>query len=458
MTCMFKKPENGGHPFLFSLAGPKQHFLVRELSGQAIPTAATDGRRFFWNPDWLAQLDLNQVQTVMMHESFHVLFFHTNRDRSEGKEPRKWNYAIDYVVNGVIEHDHEKSGRSSKFKLFGGALGTPVAFKDYCDYLEGKKELPDGQNIFSDPTLHGRSPESIYNDIVQAELASKRRCREDKGGCGNMSMDPKTGKSKYGAGPQDLTKTKEDPWGPDCCLKCGCPPQGGAQGLDGHMNSTMTKDEVMGEMMRAAEQAGQMRGTVPAEIEAALGELKKPTLSPRDLIRGAFQRKAIDVGNRNDWKRLRRRGLAMKPQMFLPKKHDFRPKWVALIDTSGSMSDEDIANGIKELALAGDNTDGYIVPCDAVPYWDKMTKITHQSDLKRTKITGRGGTVFDQFFAELPMKMGRDIDLVVIITDGDCGTIPHHLRPAADLLWIITNDREFKPSFGRVCKLHSART
>ena len=37
-------------------------------------------------------------------------------------------------------------------------------------------------------------------------------------------------------------------------------------------------------------------GALPPEIEAALADLKKPQLSPRDIIRHCFQRKAIDVG------------------------------------------------------------------------------------------------------------------------------------------------------------------
>jgi len=47
---------------------------------------------------------------------------------------------------------------------------------------------------------------------------------------------------------------------------------------------------------------------------------------------------------------------------------------------------------------------------------------------------------------------------VVIITDGDCGHVPTNLRPNCDVLWIITNKRDFKPSFGRVCQLNPQKT
>ena len=458
MTKLYRQPMNGGNPFLFALAGPKPHFLAREITGVPIMTAATDGKRYFWNPEFLESLDENAVSTVMSHESYHILFYHCDGSRSLGKQPRLWNLAVDYVVNSVIEHDHVKSGRNKKYQLWQGPLGNPVTLADYKKYLHGQIDLPQ-HGCFADSTLYSRSPESIYDELLQAEMTSPRRCKETQNGCGAMSIDPKTGKSvfeneKPKAG--DPPPKDGEPWGPNSCPKCGAPPNYGPGGLDSHLPSGMSKEEVMGEMMRAAEQAENMRGTVPAEVEAALNELKKPTLRPRDIIKHAFQRKAIDVGSKNDWKRFNRRGLAMEPAVYIPKKHDHFPKWIVLLDTSGSMSDEDIANGLKEMQ-AVPNSEGYVVPCDAVPYWDQATKVRDTSDLKRTKVVGRGGTVFDQFFRELPQKMGRDFDIVVIISDGDCGHISAALRPPCDVLWVITNKREFHPSFGRVVQLNPAR-
>ncbi len=471
MTRLFRKPENGGNPFLFALAAPKPHILTVEIHGREIKTAATDGKRFYWSPAFLAALDNDQVATVMSHESYHVFFFHCDPGRSAGKHPQDWNLAVDYVVNGVIDYEHRQSKRDAKFKLWGGPLGTPILLKDLIDWHLAKiDDLPE-HGCFADAACHGMSPESIYDQIQDAKLKSPRRCKERNGGCGAMTIDPKTGVSRFGAGPPappapvagqppPPALKKGDPWGPDSCQKCGAPPNYSPFGpMDSHVTSDMTKDEVMGDMMRAADQAEQFggRGCVPADIEGELGELKQPTLRARDVIKHCFARKALDVGNKNDWKRFRRRGMAQTPPIYQPKKHDFKPRWVALMDTSGSMSDADIANGVKELAVVSDNTEGYIVPCDTIPYWDKMTRITRKSDLKRTAVQGRGGTVFDTFFEELPGKLGVDIDLVVIITDGDCGHISAALRPHCEVLWIITNKREFRPSFGRVIQLSSVR-
>ena len=219
--------------------------------------------------------------------------------------------------------------------------------------------------------------------------------------------------------------------------------------------------------MRAADQVRAMgRGLVPATIEEALGRLQKPELSARDIIRLALAQKVRDAGNINDYKWFRRRpsyiytrsggSIAPSHRLYEPKKYEFRPRWICLLDTSGSMHQDDIARGVKELQLVADTSEGWIVPCDAVPYWNQATRVTSKTELTKTRVVGRGGTVFQQFFEELPKQRLADrFDLVIIITDGDCDTIPKQLMPqGADCLWILTKrNADFRPNFGRVAML-----
>ena len=463
LTRLFRQPSNGGNPFLFALCSPKAHKLVRKLGSQEIRTAATNGKEFFWNPEFLESLSPEEVSTVMSHESYHVLFFHCAPERSGGLDGHMWNIAVDYVVNATIETEHEKSGRNVKNpQIWTGPLGSAISLQMYIEWIDGTRQNLPQPGCFADVTVYGRSPESIYEQIRKAMLASPRRCKESAGGCGAMSMDPKTGKS-----------TIQQPWGPNSCPCCGAEPNSssGPGSLDSHMPSGQTREETLGDMMRAADQANAIgRGSVPASIEEALGRLKRPELSARDIIRMAVAQKKANAGNMNDWKRFRRRpsyiyarndagAFTPKHQLYTPKKHDFNPRWVALLDTSGSMSDDDIVNGVKELQSVADIAEGWIVPCDARPYWDKATRVTNKTDIARTVVKGRGGTVFEEFFRDLPkQKFGDRIDLVIIITDGDCDQIPMKLMPrGADCLWLITNQREFRPNFGRVAKLHPAR-
>jgi predicted metal-dependent peptidase len=478
MTRLFRKPENGGNPFLFALAAPRPHELAVELDGYEIETAATDGRKYYWNPSFLEKLSHDEVAVVMQHESYHVVFFHPKR--GVGKQGQVWNIAVDYVVNACIMSDHEKTHR--KGTLFGGNLGRPTTLRELLAYIDGKQELPQVSVCFADKDLYGRSPESIYDEIIDHWNKSPRKCPS----CGNLSM----GQNGHGKGQgqgqgqgqdqgqdqdqdqnqgqnqdqdpnqgQNRNQNKDHKHEHGKCPTCGSPMDHRLGSMDSHIDCDLTKQEVEADVMRAAEQASQMRGTIPLEIEGMLGELKKPTLKFTDIVRNALFRKIQDMGLNNDWKRLRKRPMCTTPRQYLPKRYMHQPRWLAMLDTSGSMSDEDMVYGISQLQVLGNNTDGFVIPCDAKPHWDGVVKIEKAGDLKRTRVVGRGGTVFDDFFRDFPKKLGTNFDVIIVLTDGECGTIPRELRPRGmDVVWVITRkNSEFKPPFGRVAPLRTDR-
>ena len=457
MTRMFRLPKHGGNPFLFALTSGKAHELRHELPGmpkddRGIPTfqtAATDGKRFYWSPTFLEKLNNDETTVVMQHESYHVVFYHPQRGR--GLTPEIYNWMADYSVNAGIEHDHNQTGRQGA--LWGGNLGIPLPMSELLDYIDGKVEMPKGKfRIYADINMYGRSPESMYNEVLEHWEKSPRKCKE----CSALTIDPKTGKSKIAK-----------PWAPETCIKCGAQIKNGSglgyapdlpSSTDAHIDPTITRDEVLAETERAAQVGRSMRGTVPACIEDALGELHEPTLTMHDLIRQARFRRVQSVGMNNNWSRLRRRPMAMKPRLFLPQRMGCAARWLAMLDTSGSMSDNDLRYGVSQLQVAGNESEGIVVPVDAAPHWDGITQVKNLMDLKRTKVVGRGGTVFEQFFEEFPDRLGTDFDVLIIITDGDCGTISPHLRPPMDVVWVLTRALEnFEPTFGRVAPLRLER-
>jgi predicted metal-dependent peptidase len=90
----------GGDPFLFQLMYPVMHEATNK-----IPTAATDGKRFLWNPKFLASLDPINVRLTQTHEGCHDLYMHPERLGS--RDPKLWNYAVDYCVNNFSVEDIE---------------------------------------------------------------------------------------------------------------------------------------------------------------------------------------------------------------------------------------------------------------------------------------------------------------------------------------------------------------
>lgn len=483
LTRLFAKPENGGHPFLFALAAAKDHQLKLKIPGLHMPfkTAATDGKKFFWNPDFLFSLNEDQATVVMLHESFHVCFYHCSRMMAM-ENKRVANWAVDYVVNGVIWQDHKTTNR--KADLWGtakdpGPLGSPLSLSDLLAAIAGKQDIPDGLHCFADETLYGRSPESIYDEIMAAMEKSPNKCKS----CGSVSMGKKKdrgagkkGEKQQGKGPGKGEKGEKQEGdgegegehshgedgegcggeGGEACPDCGS--KGDMDSMDSHITPVIDKAEIMSELMRAASTVKAMgRGSVPGAVEEALEHLMKPQLKFTDIIRSACARKVADAGLNNDWTRLRRRYLVTNPRQYLPRRHTHTARWLAMIDTSGSMQADDIQYGISQLQCLGD-TEGFVVPCDAAVAWDKVTEIKKATDLRGVKIVGRGGTVFDDFFANYKNKLGSDFDCIIVLTDGDCGTIPMNLRPKCDVVWVLTRPKtDYKPSFGRVAPLRQSR-
>ena len=63
-------------------------------------TAATDGRRIFFSPEYLESLNDQELDLIMMHEILHVVLQHCWRYGK--RQPERFNIACDIVVNSNI--------------------------------------------------------------------------------------------------------------------------------------------------------------------------------------------------------------------------------------------------------------------------------------------------------------------------------------------------------------------
>jgi predicted metal-dependent peptidase len=94
-------------PFFAALA-----LFAGSVLSDAIPTAATDGKRIFWNREFLAGLKNEEVDGVLLHEVLHAALLHVTRRGH--RDPLLWNLAADVVVNGIVTE--------AKLKLPAGAI------------------------------------------------------------------------------------------------------------------------------------------------------------------------------------------------------------------------------------------------------------------------------------------------------------------------------------------------
>lgn len=96
-------------------------------------TAATDGIHLYYNDDWFAKLSANEIEFVVAHEILHNIYDHMRR--VDSRHRKVWNFATDYVVNGLLVRDR---------------IGTPPNIP----YLHDTKH-------------YGKSSEEVYDELYE---------------------------------------------------------------------------------------------------------------------------------------------------------------------------------------------------------------------------------------------------------------------------------------------------
>ena len=155
------------HPFFGNLA---TRMGIKEADDW-LPTAATDGRNIYFNREFFTPLTVKQVEFVIAHEILHAVFDHMGR--REGRDPKIFNIACDYAVNGQIVRDRI-----------------------------GDHNLPDIK-IFHDQKYYGWSAEQVYDEIYEKydeeQLAALGQMLDehlDSDGAGGKDGQPKYSKEE----------------------------------------------------------------------------------------------------------------------------------------------------------------------------------------------------------------------------------------------------------------------
>jgi len=162
-------------PFFGNLVTRMQ--LIEDYS---IPTAATNGRDMFYNPDFIDSFDRSgYIAFLLGHEVLHMVYEHVGRRLDRDKE--LWNIAIDYVVNGILVEQK---------------IGTLIPNCYYDDKYKGMSanaiydillaEREDGQ----DPSSGGKSIDVHLDDPDPDSNASGNKKSEDGTGQSAQPLSP----------------------------------------------------------------------------------------------------------------------------------------------------------------------------------------------------------------------------------------------------------------------------
>lgn len=411
-----------GSPFHYAYLAPAAHELTAR-----IPTAATNGRKYFWNPEFLETLTPDQVNTVLIHEAYHTVLFHTAR----GNTDPLWNVAVDFVVNAIILVDHN--------------IRIDAQFPEHFTIADIKAAIQSGsgvEGIALDRAAHKRTAEDIYDELLRAAhqaKSSQSKGNQDKSETAGNDQGESGTESGYG-----------DPYQPKV--------SGGFDdhGIKNEQNAQEVSDQVRQALSQAAAIGGALPpGNVAGLLEGALVKLEKAEVDLKTMIYGmATKIQAARGGLHLDYKRPRRRSGFMplgdgRVTMIPVRAKKPVMHYAVCMDTSGSMSDHDINRTVSQLQSLNDTCKGFVVPNDTEPYWENMAEITNTFDLAKIRVKGRGGTDYHEFFGTYRQKIDRP-DFLVVLTDGGVSIPP---KPPTPVIWVVVGCPQFAPGYGKVVNL-----
>ncbi|TAE48909.1 MAG: hypothetical protein EAY69_04115 [Cytophagales bacterium] len=167
-------------------------------------------------------------------------------------------------------------------------------------------------------------------------------------------------------------------------------------------------------------------GKMPAELKSYLDlleESKKPIVNWRRVLR-LFANNSSKTSLKNTIRRASKR-YGTTPGIKIKKKQ----KILVALDTSGSVSDEDLKEFFAELYhIWKQGVDIFVVECDT-----QIGNTYYYKGITPTFVSGRGGTIFDE-----PIKYANTIfrpDALIYFTDG-YADVPKY-KPICPMLWLV---------------------
>lgn len=347
---------------------------------ERIPTAGVyvkEKINMIINPKFFDALKYEERISVVIHEMYHCINNHFGRYKNNDKQ--LFNVAADIAINQYIKNIPQE------FQIQGRTAKTATIenFKKNFPKLKAKE-----------------STEYYYKEIYE-------QIQKNKG----SGSDGKDGE------PID----DHEIWG------------------EGYESEEVVKQVLTQSVNSAVEEAKKHTngiGSIPSEVLLAIDELNRSVIDWKNVLRKFVANSSEVFKTPTRTKRNRRYGL-----LYPGDKTECKTNIVSIVDTSGSMSAEQLAeiNG-EMMALVNNQVEVTLVQCDAAVHGvEKFKKSTN------VQFKGGGGTSMIPGFKE---AMKHQPDAIICFTDGYIGEINN---PKVPTLWIINNgDRNFNPGFGKI--------
>jgi predicted metal-dependent peptidase len=355
------------------------------------PTAATNGRNFYYNTKFVEKLSVKKLEFLFGHEILHCVFDHFGRVGS--RDRMLSNIAQDYAVNQILVDER---------------IGDKITEVQIC----------------YDPMYRGMAWEEIYDQLY--EQAEKMPMEDLLKKLGDLldehinedgSSPGKEGEGKDGkSGKPGMTKEE-------------------AQKI---------KDEIKEAMIQAASAAG--AGKVPAGIQRMIKDMTEPKISWRELVNQEIQSII-----RNDYSFTRPNRKSMHSGAILPGMKEATTIDIGIgIDMSGSIGQEDATVFLSEVKGIVDQYEDFKINlwCFDTEIYN-WKEITHDNshELMDYEPQGGGGTDFMANW-EFMKENGIEPKKFIMFTDGyPCGDWGD--EQYCDTIFIVKGNKEAEAPFGQ---------
>jgi predicted metal-dependent peptidase len=353
------------------------------------PTAATNGRDFMYNTEFVKKLSVKKLEFLFAHEICHAIFDHFGRCGS--RDRMLANIAQDYAVNQILV-DERIGEKITEVKICYDAKYRGMAWEEIYDELYEKAE-------------------KIPMEQLLAQLGEllDEHIKEEEG------VGSDGDKTKNGKGKPSLSKEE-------------------AEAL---------RQEIKEAMIQSAAAAG--AGKTPAGIMRMIKSITEPKIDWRQLVQQEIQSIV-----RNDYSFQRVNRKSMHSGAILPGMKEATTIDVAIsIDMSGSIGDEDATAFLSEIKGIMDQYEDFRINlwCFDTDIYN-WKQITHDEahELEEYVPEGGGGTDFEvnwRFMEENGIQPKK----FIMFTDGyPCGGWGD--EDYCDTIFIVKGNTSAQAPFG----------
>jgi len=327
------------------------------------PTAATDGRKLYFNREFVKKLSKKELLFLIAHEVLHAVYDHIGRRGN--KDPNVWNMAIDYIVNWTLVN--ERIGEMPK----NGLLSTK-----YTDEW---------------------ASEQVYNDLIQNSTKIEMSL--------DMHLEP-------GDGDSDEDGEGENAGGRKTVSVSVPGDENGPPKLT-EEDLQRIRNEMRAVVISAAQVCA---GKVPLGVRRLISELTEPKMDWRAMLEAHISSTVRgDFTYRRFSKKTWTTGIVLPGQDTLP-----AVDVVVAIDNSGSISDKMLRDFLSEVYGIMEQFQDFkllLMSFDTQIYNPEMFTPDNKEELLEYKIQGGGGTEFECVWDYLK-KENIVPERLVMFTDG----------------------------------------